>query len=175
MSLVVEDGTGLSNADALISVAFADSYHTANGNSTWTGDDSLKEQAIRRATAFISSGYAWAGYRTRGRKQSLAWPRAGVVDREGYAILIDEIPVEVKNAVAEIALRELVSPGAMNPDFIAASVVKREQVGSLSVEYANSFISAESQRPVLMAVADMISQFLCGGGSSSLVGEAYRV
>jgi hypothetical protein len=175
VALIVETGAGLPNADALISVAFADAYHQALGNTAWTGDDAAKEGAIRRATAFMSNSYVWAGNRTKGRAQSLAWPRAGVEDAECYGIKIDEIPIEVKNATAEVALRELVSPGSMNPDFTASAAVKREKVGQLEVEYANASISADAQRPVLMAVRDMIGQFLKAGGGNSLVGEAYRV
>jgi hypothetical protein len=175
LALIVETGAGLPNADALISVDFADTYHQARGNATWTGDTALKEAAIRRATSFMSVSYAWAGNRTKGRAQALAWPRAGVEDEECYGIPIDEIPIEVKNATAEIALRELVSPGSMNPDFTASAAVKREKVGQLEVEYANSSISADAQRPVLMAVRDMISQFLKKGAGNVLAGEAYRV
>jgi hypothetical protein len=63
----------------------------------------------------------------------------------------------------------------MNPDFTASATVKREKVGQLEVEYANGSISADAQRAVLMAVRDVIGQFLKAGGGNALVGEAYRV
>lgn len=174
MSLTVEDGTVVADADALASLAFVDAYHLALGNSTWTGDDADKEAAIRRATAFMSNSYSWQGIRTSGRSQGLAWPRSGVVDQEGYGIDSDEIPIEVQNAVAEIALRELVTPGTMNPDFTQSETVKREKVGSLEVEYLNSSTSADAQRPVLLVVRDMISQFLVNGGTNTISGRTVR-
>lgn len=175
MVLTVETGAGLSDADALITLAFADAYHSLIGNSTWTGADALKEAAIRRATAFISNSFTWQGIRTRGRSQALQWPRSGVVDAEGYGINSDEIPIEIQNAVAEIALREIVEPGAMNPDFKASELVKREKVGPLETEYALSNTSADAQRPVLLAVRDMVSQFLLAGTSSQIIGRSVRV
>lgn len=175
MALTVEDGSGVAGADALITLAFADAYHSSLGNTTWTGDDTtIKEPAIKRSTAFVSNSLSWMGYRVSGRSQSLAWPRTGVYDSEGYSIASAEIPIEVKNAVAEIALRELVSPGAMNPDFTQSEMVKREKVGSLEVEYLNSSTTAEAQRPVLLVVRDMIGQFLAGGGTSILSGSTVR-
>ncbi len=48
MTFVVEDGTGLANANAYIAVAFADSYFADRGIQKWADvtDASLKQQAI---------------------------------------------------------------------------------------------------------------------------------
>lgn len=175
MSLTVETGTGSALSDALISIVDADAYHTARGNTAWTGADADKEAAIRRATAFLSNSFIWAGLRTNGRSQALAWPRGGVVDQEGNGIESDEIPVEIKDACAEIALRELVTPGAMNPDFTASEMVKREKVGPLETEYALASVSADAQRPVLLVVRDMISQFLASGAVKTIIGRTTRI
>lgn len=178
MALVVEDGTGKANADALISVVDATAYHAGRGNAEWaseTYDDDDRERAIRRATAFLSNSFTWAGIRSKNRKQALAWPRSGVVDQEGNGIKADEIPIEIADACAEIALRELVSPGAMNPDFTASDLVKREKIGAIETEYALSNTSADAQRPVLLVVRDMVSQFLKAGAGNSIIGSSVRV
>lgn len=178
MALVVEDGTGKADADALISVLDATAYHAGRGNAEWasaTYDESDRETAIRRATAFLSNSFTWAGLRTHARNQALAWPRSGVVDQEGNGIKSDEIPIEVSDACAEIALRELVTPGAMNPDFTSSDLVKREKIGAIEVEYALSNTSADAQRPVLLVVRDMVSQFLKAGAGNSIVGTSFRV
>lgn len=175
MALTVETGSGSSSADALDTLANVDAYHTARGNTAWTGADALKEAAIRRASAFLSSSFTWQGLRTHGRDQSLAWPRSGVVDREGYGILSDTIPIEVRQAVAEIALRELVTPGSMTPDFSANALAKREKVGEIEVEYALADLSPAAARPVLLIVNDLIGQFLAkGSASASITGLTYR-
>lgn len=174
MALITETGAGLANADALVSLAFVDAYHTAKGNTTWTGTDALKENAIRRATDFLCNSYTWKGLRTHGRSQALMWPRAGAYDQEGYGIPPDQIPIEIQNATAEVALRELVTPGAMNPDFVASDLVKKETIGPMSVEYALTSVSADAQRPVLLIVRDMIGQFLDSAAGNSIVGSSFR-
>lgn len=175
MALIVEDGSGMTNADAFISVAYADAYHTAMGNTTWTGVDALKEGAIRRATAFLSNSYQWQGYKRQGRPQALAWPRVDVVDCEGWGVAFDAVPVEIQKATAEVALRELVTPGSMNPDVVASEQVKREKIGQLEVEYLNANTSAQAARPILLIVQDIIGPLLRKGAGNPLVGEGYRI
>lgn len=174
MTLTVETGTGSASSDALVSIATADAYHTARGNATWTGADADKETAIRRATGVLN-GYAWQGLRTHGRDQALAWPRSGVIDREGYGILSDQIPVEIVNACCELALRELVTPGTLTPDLIPADSVKREKVGPLEVEYANPAMSVSAARLQVSVIGPLIDQFLMKGAGNMLAGSSYRV
>lgn len=174
MALTVEDGTGLAAADALISVAYADTYHTARGNSTWTGTTTAKEAAIRRASAYLSTSFTWQGYRVRGRSQALAWPRNSVLDEEGYSVPSDEVPDEVEQACAEIALRELVAPGAMTPDYTPSARIKSATVGELAVSYDLSRTDADSARPVLLVVRDLLGPLLKRGGGNRLVARAVR-
>ena len=173
MTLTVETGSGLSDADALISLAACDAYHSAMGNASWDGADADKETAIRRATSFLCNAYSWAGIRTHGRLQALAWPRSGCIDVEGCIISPSIIPVEVTNACAEIALRELTSPGSMSPDVVTAQAVKREKVGSIETEYTGNATSAFAQRPTLLMVGEMLAPFIAGG-RSDVFGRAVR-
>ena len=47
MALVVEDGTGITNANAYVSVAEADSYFQARNNASWSARNTHdKEKAI---------------------------------------------------------------------------------------------------------------------------------
>lgn len=177
MTLTVEDGTGLADADALISLEYADAYHEARGNAAWVdeGDDDLKEAAIRRASFFLTSSYAWKGYRLKQRGQSLAWPRYDVVDGEGLFVPPDAVPREIKEATAEIALRELVTPGSMTPDVTLSAAVKSETVGPISVEYANVSTSASASRPILTLVDDLVAGFINSArGASGYSGRAIR-
>lgn len=173
MALTVEDGTGLTGADAMISVTYADTYHGDRGNSTWTGTDAVKEAAIRRASFFMTNSYRWKGYPINGRDQAMAWPRSYVTDGEGYPVASNAVPAEVQQACAEIALRELVSAGSMTPDYTPSERVKREQVGPLSVEYDLSRPDAEAVRPVLLIVRDLIGGLLATTGNR-LAGGAVR-
>lgn len=175
MALTVETGSGSSTADALASLAFVNTYHTDYGNSDWTGSDDDKEAAIRRATSYLSDSFDWQGFRANNRDQALTWPRSGVIDHEGIGIDSDEIPIEIQNAVAEIARQELITPNSMNPVFTRSEAVKSEKIGQISVEYLLASPSADDYRPVLIKVRDMIGQFLRRGSGSRLSGGTYRV
>lgn len=175
MAITVEDGTGLPNADALISVAYADSYHTTRGNTTWTGTDADKEKAIVRATFYLTDSFDWLGNKVNARSQALAFPRYGLTDEEGYAVASDAVPDEIQRACAELALRELVTPGTLTPDVTAGDAVKREKIGQIEVEYVSSRTDAASQRPQISIVGPLIKPFLNGGATSNrLVGRTVR-
>jgi hypothetical protein len=174
MTLTVETGAGLADADALVSLADCDAYHTAQGHADWTGPDADKESAIRRATTHLSRAVTWTGVRTHGRAQALAWPRSGCVDGEGNGIASNEIPGEIADACAELALIELATPGALSPVVTPSDAVKSETIGPISVEYALPTASVNEHRAKSAAVMDLIRHFVCSGGLSSVVGRLYR-
>ena len=167
MALITEDGTGLSTAESYISVADADSYHLARGNTTWTGTTALKEEALRRATAYIDGRYGarFTGTRRLAREQALMWPRSNATDAEGWVIENDEIPVEIERATAEAALRELVDPGSLSPDVAISTSgsIIREKVGPLEVEYSDP-AAVDRTRPVLQILDDILAPLLRGLG-----------
>jgi len=102
MALVVEDGTGKSNAESYLSVADCDTYHTNMGNTGWAGDATVKEVALRKATKFLDNKFRlrWKGTRTN-EDQALAWPRSNVEDIDGFYYDSDGIPQTLKDATAE--------------------------------------------------------------------------
>lgn len=130
-TFVVEDGTGLANANAYISVAFADQYHDDYGApSEWMVSTlAEKEHAIREATRYLDGSHSsrWRG--TRGSEsQALDHPRFGVVDTDGWSRDDDLIFVEVKNATAIAALKSRQGELFL-PDVSAAEVgIKSESV-----------------------------------------------
>lgn len=176
MALVVETGTGEADSDAFVSLAYVDDYAADNGLATWSAAASSpaddKEAAIRRATRYLSTAFAWKGTKTNGRSQVLAFPRTDCTDGEGEEIGTDEIPVEIMRACCELAERELATPGYCTPDVVIADRVRNERVGPVSVEYAPSF-SAEASRPAILIVQDIVGGLLAGS-SNLLVGSAAR-
>lgn len=144
MSIIVEDGTGLANANSYVSVADADAYHAARGNATWTeastSPDQGKTAALARATAAIDAiyGMRFPGTKINGRDQALQWPREDAFDINGLEIDADAVPTEIKQATFEAALRELVTTGSMMPDLERGGAVKRLKAGSVEVEYGGS-------------------------------------
>jgi hypothetical protein len=171
--LVLEDGSGVTGANAYIAIADADSYHSARGNATWietsTSPDQGKAAAIIRATAAIDARYRarFQGYKTHGREQPLQWPRTSAWDTEGLAIASDEIPQEIKDAVCEAALREIVEAGSMFPDLDPQA--KRLKAGSVEIEYAG-----DATPQTVYQLIDGILAGLLGAQKSYLSGVAIR-
>lgn len=151
MALTVEDGTGLAGADSLVSVAIADAYHTAMGNTTWTGTDAAKEIALRRATQYIDNRYTYRGTKLTST-QALAWPRVGYED--GYTV--EAWPVaNLKAACCEAALRAL--SDTLQTD-VAADQVTEETVGPITVKYAQK--TGQTRYPV---VDSLLARYSIGG------------
>lgn len=147
MALTVTPGA--SNADSYATLAEADAYFTARGIATWTGTDAVKEQALRRATAYLDNQYRgrWVGIRTN-ETQSLAWPRMGdvslhvrdsltysLLDIDGFEIPSDSVPTQIKHAQIEAALL-ILTGSSLEPTLPRGGMVKRERkkVGPLEKE-----------------------------------------
>jgi hypothetical protein len=173
MALIVEDGTGLADAESFISVADATAYHAARGNDAWAAlaSDAEREKYLRRATDYMEEVYRdmWAGYR-RTVTQALCWPRYMVPIKDspgGYASLPsyypdDSVPKLVARACAALALKAIT--GDLEPDLDAQ--VKRKSVGPLDVEYYEKPMQPKRPR----AVDEMLQPFfLMDGLNISLV------
>lgn len=114
MSLVVEDGTGLSYSESYISVAEADTLLIANrGEAEWLAlTQGAKEDALRAATEFLDIRYRWYG-QTKFAEQALQWPRTKVYNSKGR-IFEGTVPKEVKKATADLAVAAVVESGLYN-------------------------------------------------------------
>ena len=132
MTLIVEDGTGLPNAESYVSVADFDTYCTTRGI-TFTGspDTTAKEVALRKATAYIDTRYRYKAARQFTVK-ALEYPRAGLVDWSGMTIT--GVPSRVKAADCELAARALAGTDLFSDDE-RGGMVKSQQVGPISITY----------------------------------------
>ena len=182
MAFVLEDGSGLTNSNAFVSVAAFKTYADDRGLVySGTYSDAQIEQAIVRATDYLSNSFAWQGFRVKERNdsagaQALAWPRTSVLDSAGYTLDSESLPWELENATCEVAWHELANNRAMAPAYDAHGRAKIEKVGPLMTEYDLSRLDPDGARPELLAVRDLIGQFLEQGalGGSRLSGEASR-
>lgn len=157
MALVIENGSGLANAEAYSSVADCSAWASKYYGNALTGSDAGKEAAIRRAVAYMD-GLRWKGASTTGRVQALAWPRSGVTDCEGLAIGANVIPAEVIFAQHVLARAEFQSPGVLSPSVTLGAVVKRERVDVIEAEYDTSRLqgTADELRPLVTMAMDKL-------------------
>jgi hypothetical protein len=160
--LVVEDGSGLVNAESYLSVADATAYHVKFGNA-WSDPDTAKlESSLRAATQYIDSAYRFRGCRLN-PLQALQFPRDARTMWSLYgAIGIETWPVpRLQQACAELAMRALNSKLYTDQ---ADTAVTSETVGPISVTYA----SAQNGGQVRYAVVDDLLAPFTGGGRLSV-------
>lgn len=161
MSLTVETGTGSANSEAYATVAYADTYHAAMGNTSWAAlSEPIKEQNLRKAATFMCQVYRleWKGSRVNS-VQALDWPRYDVeLPDLGVAnvIMPDVVPILVQQANVELAL--IAVSGPLNPN--AKQAVSSKQVGPIKISYEPGSKSGTQYT----AVDDMLSPLL---GTSS--------
>lgn len=134
-SLVVETGAGVTGANSYVDVAYLNNYHAARGNLKWlSANVSEQEAAALRSMAYIET------LKHRGKRasvtQSCAYPRVGVVTRDGQEWPPTEVPEAYRMAQAEGALRELLKPGTLLPDWEPGKGPKRrEKLGDMEDEW----------------------------------------
>lgn len=151
MAFVVEDGTGKVDANSYGSVAGADAYFADRGVTTWVGSDTVKQQALVKATDYIDTRFStkFKGYVLYPDvPQALAFPRTA----------FDGMPVVLLKATYEYALRSLAKPLAPDPATSSvggAITSQKKKVGPLETEthYAEGTSSVTVFQPYPMADA----------------------
>ena len=164
MAFVAEDGTGLANANSYADVAFADAYFTDRGNTVWEAlDEDVKKAKLISATDYIDMvfGRLFKSVPLT-ETQALAFPR------EAY----DGIPVNVKKAASEYALRAASAPLApdlaVDPSGYQISR-KFEKVGPIEERTDFAIIGPGASRNLLTPypAADMLLRpFLRAAGGT---------
>lgn len=134
MSIVVEDGTGISNANSYCSVAEWKAYWVAAGYDFSSYTDAQIAVALIKATRYVESRFRNKFYGWRQTDvQSISWPRVGVILY--WVEQSSTVPVELKNAINEYAKRALtleLQPDPNNTD-VTGQIVEssRKKVGPI--------------------------------------------
>jgi len=167
MALIVEDGSGKSDADAFASVV---DYHTRMAR---TGDPEASvygfaaiEGALREGAEYLAATYngEWPG-RLRSPAQRLPWPRTGASDNEGRRIQANVVPEQVRFANIELARIRLVTGDRLDPVRNLVSVT-REKVGPIETEYGGDGKTTGKSYPsldTLLATLGIRSRHASGG------------
>ena len=105
--LALDTTPGGMGANAYCTLEQAEAYMAslAFGEDWGKADDAKKTAALIQAARWMGT-LNWVGTRAT-QEQALAWPRRGVVDRDGFDVAEDAIPTAVADANAEFAFRLL--------------------------------------------------------------------
>lgn len=131
MTLIVESGTGLPNADAYISLTFFKTYCSQHNYRWEDSEDFAIEAAIRLATGWIDTYNRYKGSRLLAT-QSLEFPRADLIDWSSHPVT--GVPHRLKHACAELAFKALSQ--SLYTDLDRGGMVTSESVGPIRVTYA---------------------------------------
>jgi len=161
VALIVEDGTGKSDAESYLSVADATTYAGKYGL-TFSGTSTQQEEALRLATQYLDARFntLWLGERSN-EKQALDWPRRALLDADGFLISSTAMPQALKDATAELAIKarsETLMPDVSDPGTIASEDV---QVGDLRV--ATSYHGGRSQFKLYRKVDGLLRDLVLSG------------
>lgn len=152
MAIEVEDGSGKSNAESYIDLAYLSAYAAKRGLDI-TG---ITEANIIKAMDYFESSYQFKGTKLK-ETQALAFPR--YINNEVV------YPVRIKNAVCELAIK------SKSAELLADSerLTKREKVGEIEVEYSEYSKDETNYNFVI----NLILPWLLGSGISGSLVRTY--
>lgn len=136
MALTVAPDEGF---DSLVSLTAANLYMAAMGHSAWTGDDTAKEVALRRATQYLLAHY------------------------QIHDDYLDPVHSRVEDACCEAALRALT--GELYTD-VAAQEATEKTVGPITVRYAASRTGGQKR---FALIDDLLRGLVVGAGMIPVV------
>jgi hypothetical protein len=157
----------------------ASAYHQARGNAAWaaTGADEDKLAALLRGSVWIDNTYRarFSGKKSGGRSQAREWPRTDAVDVSGDGIA-DGVPSEIEDATYEAALRELVRPGSLAPDYDGKAPIKAERVkvGPIEEETEYETASGTATKPAFALIDGILQGLLVASPGSTSVSTLIR-
>lgn len=105
-TIIVEDGSGISNSNSYVTLAEADLYFSEKGELGWAGTDDFKNQNLINATTSMDALYGprYISFLRDQTIQALLWPREQIWDRHSRRIDNGDIPFKLQDAQCEIAL-----------------------------------------------------------------------
>jgi DnaT-like ssDNA binding protein len=125
-------------ANSYATVAEATDYHASRLYSTsWTNAvNATREAALMMAARLLdASPKAWTGSAST-ETQALGWPRTGMLNRNGFAIAVDAVPKELKEAQAEFA-RQLIDADRTVDNSIINKGISSIKAGSVQIAFEN--------------------------------------
>lgn len=160
MAIIIEDNSGLADANSYADVDYADSYFLDRNNTIWSAlTTAQKEALLILGTDYIETTYydCFKGVMLN-NLQALQFPR---VDAYGLEINYDR----VKKAVCELALRA--NDGDLNKDIDRQAI--EETVDVITIKYSASS-DPKTRYPL---IATLLTPLLSNGKNGVNIGS-YR-
>jgi len=134
MTIIIEDGSIVENANSLVTRAEAIAHALTYGI-TLADEAATDVHLIKAMQYFYSIESQLKGYRVD-RDQTLSYPRSGVIIN-GFAWESDEIPTEAKTAQLELIIDLSQSVDIYNRSLNKGAVIAEAVEGAVSRQYAD--------------------------------------
>jgi len=150
--LVTAKVGGTAGNSILVTETFLSALNIFSSDFLIGGEDS-KEQALIFGTQYLDSTYVprYIGSRFS-NEQGLHWPRAGVVLNDGRSLGTNELPIELLNATAEMALKGVDGTDIFDSDSDNNGVIAETEVRVASllerIRYVGGFEPIKRYRKV---------------------------
>jgi hypothetical protein len=153
VALIIENGTGVANADSFVTVDDCAALAVAYFGSSLNHNVTDKEAALRRAWVYM---------------RALEWLPDTWVTFGGT------IPQPVKLAQCVLARLEIATPGYLNPGVTLSQLKVLNKVGEIGWEVRGGPVTVEASRPVVTMAFDLLKPYLAknpnkSGGTFDLV------
>ncbi len=172
MAFVVEDGTGIANANSYVSVAAFIAYWVERGIEMSQYTQAQTEAALVLSTDHVDIFYGrkFIGYKAT-QEQALQWPRHCAYDINGYYVESDVVPTRLQYAICEYAKRILADSVVLAPDPTVDATGQQvyanfEKVGPIEERITYTTGSRRLLPPFPKADA-LVNEFTWGTGGGS--------
>lgn len=173
MALVIEDGTGLSTAQAYVAPddALVTSYIAGHlYASAWEAAPTpRKEAALAMAARTIDANFGWSGYASTD-DQALSWPRTKASSPRGGYFPHNKIPDALKRATVEMAIALLRRD--RTDDTATTAGVESLGLGDGAIEL--KFGAGDSASASVDIIPPIVAQMLAGFAATTSSGSGMR-
>lgn len=156
--LIIEDGSGVTNANSYVTVQEYRDYATPRGVVLPVSDSEVETQLIL-AMDYLET-QCWKGVATYDG-QALAMPRDEIYIG-GSLIASDHVPGKIKYAQMQLAIQVNNGVDLMPTVAGGSASVVREKVGPLETEYATSL--TVGTQPYFKSISALLAPYLCNPG-----------
>lgn len=150
--MAIDTTVGGANANSFASVAEFKTYRTnrlpAKALALAATDPEI-EIALIAAGRALGASFEWTGTAVD-EVQALTWPRSGMLNRNGFAILETVNPVDLKNAQCEWAYQLLAGVDTVSDNDAAKQGISSVKAGSVAVSFQSVNTSTEESVDLLI-------------------------
>lgn len=162
MALIVEDGTGKSDAESYLSVSDISAVLAKTGeDAAWLAlaSDTIREQVARRVFRALDNEHFFRGEK-KTAAQAGEWPRVNAYDDDGFLYSDTSLPAKLKTAFAVLCAAASVPGADLQPTQTAPGQVQSKSISVGKISIATSYTGGQSQVAYQRKAESLLSELV---------------